>query len=302
MTPRRLLIPLLLLLLLPASAAGADGPAPTSQDAGSDGVVEIGGVDRLTALPTRGGTVLTRSQTDGGRVLRAAVLRGHWGVPVVAYDTTSGGLSADGATLVLKHGARSNPRRRSSFAVVDAKRLVVRHTIALKGEWSYDAISPDGSTVYLIEQISRRDATRYAVRAYDMRAHRLLPNPVVDPSEPDEPMRGLPVTRTTGPGGRWEYTLYAGGEHPFIHALDTVRRESICIDLPDRIAHNRRLWALRLSLRGQRVAVVDGARVVASESRRPQQAAAGGGPPWALAALGLTGLIVAVGLRRARLG
>jgi hypothetical protein len=302
MTPRRLLIALLLLVVLPASAAAADGPPPTSLDAGSDGVVEVGGVDRLTALPTRAGTVLTRSRTDGGRVLRAAVLRGHWGVPVVAYDMTSGGLSADGATLVLMRPARARPHRRSSFAVVDTKRLVVRRTIALKGEWSFDAISPDGSTLYLIEQISRRDASRYAVRAYDMRAHRLLPDPVVDPSEPEEPMRGFPVTRTTGPGGRWEYTLYAGGEHPFIHALDTVRRRSICIDLPERVARSRRLWELRVSVRGDRLAVVSGDRVVASAPRRPQQASAGGGPPWAVAALGLAGVIAALGLRRARLG
>lgn len=295
MTPRRPLLALLLLTLLPASAARADGPPVTALDAGPDGVVEHGGGDRFTALRTARGTVLTHSRTGDGRVMRAAVLDGSWGVPVVANDGTSGGLAADGTTLVLMRIARAYPRRRSAFALVDTGPLAVRRTIELKGEWGFDALSPDASTLYLIQQQSRRDPTRYAVRAYDLRADRLLPDPVVDPSEPDEEMRGLPVTRTTSPGGRWEYTLYAGGEHPFIHALDTAHRKSICIDLPHRVARSKRLWDLKLSMRGSRIAVVSGKRVIASAPRRPQQASAGGsGPPWAVAA-GLIGLLVAAG-------
>ena len=34
------------------------------------------------------------------------------------------------------------------------------------------------------------------------------------------------------PDGRWEYTLYDGaGSHPFVHALDTVGRKALCLDL-----------------------------------------------------------------------
>jgi hypothetical protein len=298
MTARRLL-PLLLLLLLPA-AARADGPPITSLDAGPEGVVEPSGGDRFTALPAAGETVLTQSQTRGGRVLRAAVLDGRWGVPVVANDGTSGGLSADGTTLALMRIARAYPRARSSFAIVDVEPLAVRDTVELEGEWSFDALSPDGRWLYLIEQLSPRDRTRYAVRVYDLVEDRLVPEPVVDPREPDEPMRGLPVTRVTGPGGRWEYTLYAGGEHPFIHALDTAARTSLCLDLPHRVARQRRLYDLRLAVRGGRVAVVDGDTIVASAARRPRRASVGGGPPWAAAAIGLTGLLVAAGgMRRA---
>ena len=107
MTPRRPLLALVLLSLLPASAARADGPPVTSLDAGPDGVVELSGGDRYTALPTPDGTVLTHSRTRGGRVMRAALLEGNWGVPVVANDGTSGGLAADGATLVLMKVARA---------------------------------------------------------------------------------------------------------------------------------------------------------------------------------------------------
>jgi hypothetical protein len=258
--------------------------------------MEPNGGDRFTALPTKQGTVLTRSQQRGGRVMRARVLDGRWGVPLVANDGTSGGLSADGATLVLMRPARAFPRRHSSFAVVATGPLAVQRTIRFKGEWGYDAISPDGSTLYLVQTI--RGRSRYAVRAYDMLARRLLPDPVVDPSEPDEPLRGLPVTRTTGPGGRWEYTLYAGSKHPFIHALDTVRRESICIDLPPRIARRPWIWDADLAIRGGRIQVLHGDRVATSAPRRAEQAAAGGGPPWAIAIVLASGLAAAVGVRR----
>jgi hypothetical protein len=301
MTARRLVPSLLFpFLLLPVAAAYADGPPVTSLDAGPDGIVELSGGDRFTALPADGRTVLSQSQTRGGRVLRASILDGRWGVPVVANDGTSGGLSADGTTLVLMRVAHAYPRNRSSFAVVDAGPLSVRDTLELEGEWGFDAVSPDGRWLYLVQQLSARDRTRYAVRAYDIAEHRLVPEPVVDPREPDEPMRGLPVTRVTGPAGRWEYTLYAGGEHPFIHALDTVARTSRCLDLPHRLARHRRLWDLRLDVRGGRVAVVYGDTIVASAARRSRRASAGGGPPWVAAVAGVGGLLVAAGgLRRA---
>ena len=46
-------------------------------------------------------------------------------------------------------------------------------------------------------------------------------------------MRGEPGTRATSADGRWAYTLYARQKHaPFVHALDTARRQAYCIDLP----------------------------------------------------------------------
>lgn len=298
---RRLLLPIVVLFVLPPSAAAGDGP-PTSRDAGPDGVMAPGGRTRLTALPASSrSTVLARSETSGGRVRQVALLRRTWGVPVVAFDGTAGGLSADARTLVLMQPAKTLPRRLARFAVVNARALAVRQKIVLRGDWSFDALSPDASTLYLTEDLNRSQ-TRYAVRAYDLLAHRLVKAPVVDPSEPDEPLRGWPVTRTTGPGGHWEYTLYAGGGKPFIHALDTVHRTSICIDLPRRIAKPSQVWQLRLELRGPQIAVVYRHKLVASVARRPQQASTGGGPPWLAAIVAATGLLALAGVRRARRG
>ena len=87
--------------------------------------------------------------------------------------------------------------------------------------------------MYLIQYLSPRDPTSYRVRSYDLRRERLDPNPIIDPSEANDEMAGLPMTRATSPEGRSEYTLYdgAGGE-AFIHALDTQRGTAACIDLP----------------------------------------------------------------------
>jgi hypothetical protein len=297
MKPARLLLPLVafLLLLFTPRAAAADGP-PTESDAGANGVVDTDAGDRLVASPAgMHHTVLARAQVDGGRIWRTSVLKGRWGVPMVAYDGTAGGLSADAQRLVLMQPGLLD-RKVSRFVVIGARWLRVRQRISLNGHWNYDALSPDASTLYLIQSLSRKHPDRYAVRAYDLRARRLLPRPIVDPNEPDEPMRGYPVTRVTAPGGRWVYTLYLGGEEPFVHALDTAKRSSLCLDLPRGLKDS---GGLRLRLREGKVVVVRHDRVIASVARHPHESAAGSGPPWIAAIVAATGLLALAGVRRA---
>jgi hypothetical protein len=288
----RLLPSLLAVLLVATAPAHAGGLPPTALDAGPEGVLDHTGEHRFTAVPLATRTVLTKSETRGGRVLRASIIDGRWGVPVVADDGTSAGISADGATLLLTRVARAYPRRHTGFAVVDTGSMALRHTVELDGEWRFDAVSPGGRWLYLVERPDRLYSGGTAMlRAYDLRNRRLLPSV--------EPVRGLPIARATGPGGRWEYTLYAGGRRAFIHALDTVRRTPLSLDLPSRVTGHRRLWALRLAIRRGKVAVLHGDRIVASAARRPRRASAGGGPPWLAVAAALTGLLLAArGTRR----
>jgi hypothetical protein len=189
----------------------------------------------------------------------------------VAYDASAGGLSADARTLVLISPRWSFPRTGTTLAVLDAKRLRLRRFLRLRGDFSFDAISPHGALVYLIQYLSRRNPNRYVVRAYDLRARRLLSEPVVDPREGSEPMNGFPVTRAGSPDGRWAYTLYDGADHPFIHALDTERRQAVCIDLHSLAGRRRGLWGLRLDIGpggGSPLTVEAGSRVLASVDTR----------------------------------
>jgi hypothetical protein len=281
----RLFPSLLAVLLIPTAPAHAGGLPPTSLDAGPEGVLEPTGEHRFTALPLATKTVLTKSQTRGGRVLRASILDARWGVPVVANDGTSAGISADGTTMVLTRVAQAYPPRHSASPSSTPAPWLSAIPSSSTASGASTPSRPGGRWLYLIEQPEGVDSARTAFRAYDLRNHRML--------APGEPMSGFPITRTTGPGGRWEYTLYAGGERPFIHALDTVRRTSLSVDLPRRVTSHRRLWALRLAIRRGKVAVLDGDRIVASAARRPRRASAGGGPPWLAVGAALTGLLLA---------
>jgi hypothetical protein len=145
------------------------------------------------------------------------------------------------------------PRERTTFAVVDTRTLRVRRTIKLRGDFSFDAISPNGRVMYLIEYLNPKNFTEYAVRAYNMRAGRLYKRPVVDPDESGEDMYGIPVSRASSPDGRWHYTLYEARKHPFVHALDTVGRTAVCIDIEGGV---KSVWDATLSPRGPHLDVV----------------------------------------------
>jgi hypothetical protein len=243
-----------ILALLPATAA-ADGLPAVGIDASP--LSAPGGQLEYTTERVGADTRLIESARYGGP-LRERWLAGSFAIPAVAYDGSPGGISADGRTLVLIHPRTRYPRKRTTFALVDARRLRVRRQISLRGDFSFDAISPDGRTIYLIEY-SPRNVSNYAVRAYDLAARRLLAEPVVDPSEPDEPMTGVPVTRATGADGRWAYTLYNIFPYPLVHALDTERRTAVCIDLDDL---RRGMWGATLQLHGPTLDVVGRAGAV----------------------------------------
>jgi LPXTG-motif cell wall-anchored protein len=206
---------------------------------------------------------------------------------------------------VLINPRRTFPRARTSFVVLDATNLRTRQHVVLDGDFSFDALSPDGTRMFLVHYLSRRDPTRYEVRALDVPSGKLLPTPIVDKSEPDERMAGLPITRETTADGRWAYTLYDGaGEEPFVHALDTVDGEAHCIDLA-MLSGRQDLYDLRLDLGpgDGALAVVDGAQNLALvdtsdfEPVAAKSVAADAGPPssgsggWPYVLLGLSGAI-----------
>lgn len=246
---RRLIVAMILVAATAwaaAAASGDGGPAP-GISYGWDGVAAPGGQIRYVAFPGARNSVLAVVRVNGGRVARFRWIRGTYGVPLVAYDGTAGGLSHDGKTLVLASEVREfSSRTVTRFAVLGTRNLKLRTTVRLRGLFSYDALSPDGSTLYLIEHLPSQNYARYKVRAYDLAARRLLAGAIVDKREPDERMSGQPITRIGSVDGAWAYTLYRNdGGKPFIHALDTVDREAVCLDLPWRGSQDR-LWQLQL--------------------------------------------------------
>lgn len=235
--------------LVPA-AAHADGLPVLGVDVGSSGVTSGPEGARYVTIPAGSRTIVERVAQDGGQVLAWRSLRGTFTIPAVAYDGSAGGLSADGTTLVLIEPRTSFPRATTRLLVLGSDNLAARRRVKLKGDFSFDAVSPDGSWLYLIHYVAPSDPTRYLVQAYDLRRGRLLKAPITDPHEPGEKMRGNPLSRAMSSNGRWAYTLYDGaGATPFVHALDTVARSARCIDL-DGVPSGIDLWQLRLVIDG----------------------------------------------------
>ena len=262
-------LPVSIVLLLAATCAGgagADGLPVEGVDASLSGVATapVNGV-RYVTPPAGRKTLIAAVDVDSGQLLRSRLVPGRFTVPVVAYDGSSSGLSKDGRTLVLIQPRQSFPRRTTTFAVLGAKKLGLRDVITLRGDFSFDALSPDGRWLYLVQYVSPDDPSRYLVRLYDLRTHRLRPEPVIDPREVGDVMGGMPVTRSSSPDGRFAYTLYDGaGEHPFIHALDTVEKSARCIDLHGLMGFSG-LGGLKLDVSpdGGSIAVVFGRNPVA---------------------------------------
>jgi hypothetical protein len=296
-----------------AATASADGLPVLGIDVGSTGVASSSGAYRYVTIPAASRTIVERVAQRGGQILAWRSLRGVFTIPAVAYDGSAGGLSADGATLVLIEPRASFPRATTKLLLLSGDRLRARRLVTLQGDFSFDAIAPNGSWLYVIHYLSPTDPTRYRVQAFDVVRGRLLAKPIVDPREPGDKMRGNPLSRAMSADGRWAYTLYdGGGGPPFVHALDTVARSAHCIDL-DGIAAGTNLWQLRLGIEsdGKHLVVRDGATAnvlidlrTLSIARVKGGAAAGRArhatPPLLLGAGGAALLALAAGVITAR--
>ena len=208
-----------------ANAGGSGGPG-AGVEQGWDGLAN--GAVRYVAVPAGDSTTVQVIRRRDGRVLTFMSLKGAWGIPLVAFDGTTAGLMADGRTLLLGEAtAGPSLRKHSNFTLVDMKKMRVVRKLRLPGHHVFDALSPDGRYLYFIQYVSAQDFTRYRVRAYDLRAGRLLANPVVDKRESETAMQGAPISRVTSHNGSWAYTLYGGPHETFIHALDTLNAGAV---------------------------------------------------------------------------
>jgi hypothetical protein len=245
------------LALVLTGVAAAVGPGLPNIE-GSVGANEV---SYATAL--HGATTIVTKRVEG-KVVARVTLAGGWGIPVVTLTRFNhAGLSPNGRTLVL--GDNVNPagslRSSSRFAVIDTHTLAVVRTIALRGDYSFDALSPAGRWLYLIHHVASA-ANRYQVRGYDLKSGTLLPGVIADKSQAGWLIAGYPVSRATSPGGRWVYTLYQQSDnYPFVHALDTVNRTAICIGLPWQWTGQARQVAIgtaKLTLAGHALRIAGG--------------------------------------------
>jgi hypothetical protein len=228
------------LLVLVAGVAAAAGPSPGTADA-----LTVGGT-RYAAAASGGSTSLS---VPGHSVK----LAGAWGFPMVTFTGQVEGVSHDRRTLVLERplGQEGQIASPSRFALLDARTLRLRKIVSVPGRFSYDALSPDGARLYLIEHVTVLGTLRYRVRLYDIRSGRLARRAIADERSHWTTMEGAPVARATSDDGGWVYTLYGGVATPFVHALNARAGSAVCIDLPAGISVDSAV----LRLRGSRLIV-----------------------------------------------
>jgi hypothetical protein len=254
---RRVLLLGVAFAALLAGSAGAAGPSPGIAF-GSPGVLSHDGKIRYVTLRAGKGTLVEAIATRTGMV-RSRYLNGVYGLPMVAYDGSMGGLARNGKRLVVY---RWGPLR-TRFVVLDPRTLKVRSRIVLNGGFGFDALSPDGSVMYLLQL---KSGVNYDVRALNVNTGRLYPGTIVDRREPDEKMTGIPLTRVGSEDASWAYTLYSkqnGGA--FVHALHTTAREAFCIDVTlgvsdEELSHVRmrvRGGSVEVRYRGKTLAAID---------------------------------------------
>lgn len=227
-----------------------------------DGLVSRDWRTLVSVTPDGGSTRVQVSDPEGSTQPARISVAGAWRLPTIGVAHQASGLSADGRTLVLEESvatAPAAPTSRSRFAIVATGGSKPPRIVTLAGSFVFDALSPDGRSMYLIEHLAGADPTHYQVRRFDVATGSLQDGAIVDKRNVGEQMNGYAVTQEAGQNG-WVYTIYRGADGAFIHALDTADGVAFCIDLPgtdDPDATTATPWGLLADPSGNALFVVD---------------------------------------------
>lgn len=212
---------------------------------------------RLYSISTTTATpMLVVTDPSTGLTLRTLPLAHRFQLPPATVSGVPGGLSQNSRWLVLE--ALDYPGA-THLLVVDTSFSAAPLSIDLAGEFQFDAITNDGTKVYLIEYVSRNE---YRVRDYVVGAHRLDPSVVADKSDSTEPMQGVRLSGVASPDGQWLYSVYTREKTgAFIHALNLDQTIAFCIDLPGSgysSDYSEFQWSLALSADGTHLFAANG--------------------------------------------
>lgn len=233
-------------------AAFAAFPSPFAQQ-GGEGVMSNDGTTRFVAYGAGDKTLVKAIRASDDSVLRSQTVDGSFGVPKLTQKGPGGGLFRDGSSFVLQSTGYAST---TSFQLMSTSDLQPRPVITLKGTFFFDALSPDGSKLYLIQHTSSEDLVHYVVRAYDFETQGLLPGKIADKTQRGWVMQGFPAARATSGDGRWVYTLYMNPSgYPFVHALDTVNAVAHCVGFKWPTSSAGALIDFKLGIKGRKLLV-----------------------------------------------
>ena len=195
------------------------------------GVPDSDWATMVAATAANGTTSIRELQGESDLPGRSQTIAGEWRVPTVGLDPLPVGVSADGQTIVLVEAGEAAAAGTSRFAILSRTFDAQPRIVELDGSFEYDAMSPNGATLYVVEHLAGPPEGHYQVRAVDTASGVLREGVVIDKQGLNEPMAGYPIAQVRQPNG-FVFTLYRGAEHPFIHALSSADGWALCIDLP----------------------------------------------------------------------
>jgi hypothetical protein len=215
----------------------------------------------VTARTDGAATVVEDRHIQPGTGGASRTVPGAWRLPTIGEDPTPVGVSEDGRTIVLVEAAATGPgRTETRFAILRRSLTGEPRIVTLAGAFDFDAISADGSVLYVVEHLAGPPAAHYQVRALDVATGTLREGAVADKNLLDEAMGGYPISQLRRHDGM-VFTLYRGAEHPFIHALSTLDAWALCIDLPPTGADDStaaRDWGLAATPDGTAIVAANG--------------------------------------------
>ncbi len=194
----------------------------------------------ITATPRDGTTLIEDRVVQPGGGGGSQSIEGAWRLPTVGLDPMPVGVSTDRSTLVLVEDGPSGAWAEATatrFAIVSMTLDRAPRVIELPGSFEFDALSPDGSRLYVAQHVPGPLEDRYQVRVVTTATGVMDEAVIVDKRNLDAAMAGRPIDQARRASGL-VLTLYRGAEHPFIHALDSVEAWAVCIDLPARGMHD----------------------------------------------------------------
>ncbi len=187
----------------------------------------------VAATPGDGMTLVKELEVAQDLPGRSQSIDGAWRLPTIGAEQLPVGVSLDGQTVVLVDAGpeASDTGSISRFAVLARTFDREPRIIELRGSFEFDALSPDGSVLYVVEHLPGPPDGHYQVRAVDTSTGTLRDGVIVDKLGTGEAMAGWPIAQLRRPDG-FVFTLYRGADHPFIHALSSADGWALCIDLP----------------------------------------------------------------------
>jgi len=231
------------------------------------GVPDVSWATMVAATAAHGTTLVKELEVQQEPPGRSQSIEGEWRLPTIGADPPPVGVSADGQTIVLIEAGAGAGDGASRFAILSRTFDTKPKIVELSGSFEYDALSPDGSTLYLVEHLAGPPDGHYQVRAVDTATGTLREGIVVDKQVLNEPMAGYPIAQLRQSNG-FVFTLYRGAEHPFIHALSSADGWAVCIDLPATGSDDSAAaldWGLTASADGRAVFAVNATLGLATE-------------------------------------